>query len=91
MVRICTGDVCVRSTLRSPFSSSGEEERVMHFAGRMAFGEIQRGEIVIVGLDVRAFGDGETHIGKDRGDLVNDLADRMNAADFGQATGEPAA
>ena len=41
---------------------------------------VERGEIVEVGLDVRAFGDGETHIGEDLGDLVGDLAHRMDAA-----------
>ena len=50
----------------------------------MAFGEIQLGEIVVVGLDVRAFGDGKAHVGEDRGEFVDHLADRMNAARFGR-------
>ena len=61
-----------------------EEERVVHLAGRMTFGEVQRGEIVIVGLDIRTFGDREAHVGEDRGDLVDDLADRMDAAALGR-------
>ena len=80
MVRICTGEVWVRSTLRSPFSSGREEEGVVHLARRMAVGEIQRREIEIVGLDVGAFGDREAHVGEDRRDLVDHLADRMDAA-----------
>ncbi len=31
-------------------------------------------------LDVRAFGDGEAHLAEDRDDLVDGLADRMDAA-----------
>ena len=61
-----------------------EEEGVVHLAGRMTFGEVQRGEIVIVGLDIRTFGDREAHVGEDRGDLVDDLADRMDAAALGR-------
>ena len=41
---------------------------------------IERGEIIEVGLDVGAFGDRESHIGENLGDLVGDLADRMDAA-----------
>ena len=60
-----------------------EEERVVHLARRMAGREVERGEIVVVGLDVGTFGDREAHIGEDRGDFVDDLADRMDAAPFG--------
>ena len=83
MVWICTGEVWVRSTLRSPLASGRQEKCVVHFAGRMAFGEIQRREIVIVGFDVRTFGNGKSHVGKDRRDLVHHLGDRMNAPGFG--------
>ena len=61
-----------------------EEEGVVHFPRRMAFGKIQLGEIVVVGLDVRTFGDRETHVGEDRVDLFEHLAQRMNAACFGR-------
>ena len=44
---------------------------------------VERGEIVEVGLDVRAFGDGEAHIGEDLGDLVGDLTHRVDTA-FGK-------
>ncbi len=56
----------------------------MHFPRRMAFREIQLGEVVVVGLDVGAFRYRKTHVGEDGGELVGDLADRMHAADFGR-------
>ena len=62
-----------------------EEEGVVHLAGRMALGEIELGEIQVVGLDVGTFRDRETHVGEDRGELVHHLADRMHAADLGEA------
>ncbi len=57
----------------------GEEERVVHFARGMAGREVELGEIVVVGFDVRAFGDREAHVGEDRGDFVEHLADRVDA------------
>ncbi len=59
-----------------------EEERVVHLARRVSLGKIERGEIVVVGLDVRPLGDGEAEVGENRGDLVDHLADRMDAAGF---------
>ncbi|MNE78330.1 hypothetical protein D3C80_1747240 [compost metagenome] len=61
-----------------------EEEGVVHLAGRMAFREIQRSEVIIIGLDIRAFCNRETHVGEDGGDLVDDLADRMDTATLGR-------
>ena len=72
----------MRSNSREPSGLRREIERVVHFAGRMAFGEIQLGEVVVVGLDVRAFGDGKTHVGEDRGQFIRHLRDRMHAAQF---------
>ena len=54
----------------------GEIERVVILPRRMLGRNVERGEIVEVGLDVGALGDRETHIGEDLGDLVGDLADR---------------
>ncbi len=62
-----------------------EKERVVHFARRMAGGKIQLGEIVIVDLDIRTFGDGKAHVSKDRGQFIHHLTDRMNAAGDGPA------
>ena len=55
----------------------------MHLPRRMALGEIQFGEIVIVGLDVGTFGDRKSHVGEDRVDLFEHLAERMDAALLG--------
>ena len=56
-----------------------EIERVVILPRRMLGRNVERGEIVEVGLDVRAFGDREAHIGEDLGDLVGDLAHGMDA------------
>ena len=80
IVRTCTGLVWVRSSLRSPVGVGREEERVVHFARGMAGREVELGEIVVVALDVRPLGDGEAHVGEDRRDLVDHLADRVDAA-----------
>jgi hypothetical protein len=56
----------------------------VHLARRMAGREVERGEIVVVGLDVGTFGDRKAHIGEDRGDLVDHLADRVDAAALGR-------
>ena len=47
-----------------------EEDGVVGFARRMAFGEVQRGEIVPVILDVRPFGDGKAHVAENGGDFL---------------------
>ena len=49
MTRICTGDVCVRSTM-----SAVDEERVLHVARGMVGGNVERLEVVVLVLDVRA-------------------------------------
>jgi hypothetical protein len=84
IVRIWTGEVWGAQDLALTVCVRIEEERVVHLAGRVTFGEVQRGEIVIVGLDIRTFGDRETHVGKDRSDFVDDLADRMDTAALGR-------
>ena len=55
-------------------------ERVVLLARRMLGRDVERGEIVEIVLDMRALGDGETHLAEDRDDLVDGLADRMDAA-----------
>ena len=64
-----------------------EKERVVHLARGVAGREVELGEIIVVGLDVRPFGDRKAHVGENRDDLVHHLADRMDAAglDAGQA------
>src|SRR5215475_1204254 len=59
-----------------------EKKGVVHLPCRMAIGEIEFGEVIVVGLDVGPLGDGEPHVGEDRGDLVHHLADRMDVTDI---------
>ena len=42
----------------------------MHIPRRMADREVQPGEVIVVGLDVWAFGDGKAHIREDRGQEI---------------------
>ncbi len=100
IVRICTGLVCVRSTRRDPSAFGVEVERVVLLPRRMLGRNVELGEVEIVRLDVRPFGDGEAHVGEDLDALVVDLADGMDAAvgdgakanrqsDVGALAGEP--
>ena len=57
----------------------------MHLPRRMALGDVELGEVEVVGLDVGTFGDGEAHVGEDGGELVGHLADRMDAAGLRRA------
>ncbi len=84
MVRTCTGEVWVRSKSREPSGFGLKKNVSCIVARRMVFREIQLGEIVIVGLDVGTFGDGEAHVGEDRRQFVDHLGDRMHAADLGR-------
>ena len=79
-MRICTGLVCVRSSRRDPSAFGVEVERVVLLPRRMLGRNVELGEVEIVGLDVRTFGDGEAHVGEDLDALVVDLADGMDAA-----------
>ena len=56
-----------------------EKESVVHVARRMVRRKIQFREIIIVGLDVRPFGDGKSHVGENDRELVHHLAHRMDA------------
>ena len=55
-----------------------EKERVMHLARRVLGREVEPAEVVVVGLDVRAFRDLKAHVSKNSDNLVHDLADRMD-------------
>src|SRR6478609_3400299 len=52
----------------------------MHFPGRVTFGEIQFGEIIVVTLDVGPFRHRESHVRENSNELISDLTDRMRAA-----------
>ena len=83
MVRICTGLVCVRSTLMAPLGPASRGalhvEGVVLLARGVLGRDVELGEIVVVGLDVRPFGDGEAHVGEDLDHLVEHLADGVDA------------
>ena len=50
----------------------------MHRPRRVAFGDVERGEIVPVVLDLGTGGDGEAKVGEDLRQLVQHLADRVD-------------
>ena len=52
----------------------------MHRARRMRLGNVERGEIVPVVLDLRTTRHGKTHVGEDFGQFVHNLADRVDRA-----------
>ena len=56
------------------------EEGIVGFAGRVAFWEVQRREIVPVILDVWTFSDGKAHIAKDSCDFFKDLHNGVQRA-----------
>ena len=60
--------------------AAGEIEGVLLLPRRMLGRDVERGEIVEIVLDMRALGDGEAHLAEDRDQLVDGLADRMDAA-----------
>ena len=66
MARICTGEVCVRST-----RSAADVERVLHVARGMVVGEVERGEVVVVRLDLGPLRHREAQPLEDLDDLVH--------------------
>ena len=52
----------------------------MRLARRVSGREVEPGEIVVVGLDVRSFGDGEAHIREDHHQLFPHAADGMDSS-----------
>ena len=86
MVRTCTGEVCVRSSSRSPFSFGWKKKVSCASRAGCSDGKVEPCEIVVVGLDVRPFGDRKAHIGEDHHQLFPDAADRVDAA-FGGRVG----
>ena len=62
----------------------GQIEGVVLLARRVLGRDVERGEIVEILLDMRPLGDDKPHLAKDRDDLVDGLADRMDAALLGE-------
>ena len=73
--RICTGEVCVRSS-----RPSAKVEGVVHRARRMIRRDVERFEVVEVILDLRTCRDIEAGAAKQRLDAQPRLGDRMQAA-----------
>jgi len=57
-----------------------EVERIVHGPRRMAFGHVERGEIMPVVLDLGTRGDRKTEVGKNLRQLVHHLADQSRVA-----------
>ncbi len=56
----------------------GDVERIVHRPRGVGLGNVERGEIVPVVFDFRAFGDREPEVGENFGEFVHHLADRMD-------------
>ena len=70
----------MRAQKRARAVGRGRKIKCVVVLPRRMFGRnVERGEIVEVGLDVGALGDREAHIGEDFRDLVGDLAHGMDA------------
>ena len=57
-----------------------EIEGVVHRPRGVRLGDVERGEIMPVGLDLGPGGDCEAEVGEDLGEFVHDLADRVDRA-----------
>lgn len=55
-----------------------EEESVVNIERRMELGEVERGEIIIVGIDIRKLGNGKKNIRENRSDIVDKMRNRMD-------------
>ncbi len=83
MVRICTGEVCVRK--QQPVAQwlallIGNHQRVLRVARRMPWRKIHALEVVVVGLDLRTHSDRIAQRRKYAGDLIERLGNRMLGA-----------
>ena len=65
-----------------------QEERVLHVPCRVVGRKVERAEVVVVVLDLRAVRDGEPHGDEDLLDLVEDLGQRVPAAGEPGPSGE---
>ena len=83
MVRICTGEVWVRSS--SPVL---QEEGVLRVARRMVVREVERLEVVVVVLHLGPLGDAVAELGEDLLHLADDQGHRVEAAERRPAAGE---
>ena len=79
ITRICTGEVCVRSTIDLGLAEV-DEEGVVHAAGRVARRHVERLEVVPVGLDLGALGDCEAEADEHVLEPLAGLGDEVEVA-----------
>src|SRR5579883_7148 len=72
--RACVG----AQELACPSRAGAKEESIVQISCRMIWGKIQLAEIIVIGLDVWAFGNGETQVRENDRELVHDLAHGMD-------------
>ena len=58
----------------------GHEQGVLHVPGRMVLGKVQGLEVVVIQLDLGAFGDVEAHAAEDGGDVLDGPGDQVPLA-----------
>ena len=83
MALICTGEVCVRSTMPDRVrlaAGTRHEEGVLHLPGGMVGREVQRVEVVPLGLDLGSLGDLVAHADEHVGQPVGERRDRVPGA-----------
>ena len=82
MARICTGEVWVRRTTPDVLLAvrPGHEERVLHLAGRVVGREVERVEVVPLGLDLRSLGHLVAHADEDVDQPLGQRRDRVPGA-----------
>ena len=89
-MRICTGEVWVRSKRRSRSGFLlliGDDKRVLRIAGRVVRRKIERFEIVVVGFNFGSNTDRVAHVFKDANDFVHGANQRMFRAERGPDAG----
>ncbi len=65
-----------------------QEECILHFTRRVTGREVQCGEVIVVILNIRPFGNGKAHICENRREFLNCLRDRVDMSFFLWAGGE---
>ena len=83
IVRICTVEVCVRSN-----AAVGQIKCVLFVSRRMIGRGVERVEAMPFGLDIRSFGESETHSPKNSDRAIEHLGERMERAELGCGAGE---
>ena len=71
---------CMGAQHLAPALGIGRQiEGIMLLACRVFLGNVECGEIIVIGLNVRTLGNGEPHLGKDCDNFFNGAGQRMQA------------